>query len=135
MDIYNDFCEPSADAFLPDIDLEAVRGAPTRSLGVIMEKFYRLNFNASRLRQGIASVGLYFAPLTALRAGDRGRQSGVHGLPRYPGLRRIVCSNTSNVPLTTALLTHGVAILFLLWYVVRARSSRKASSIVEQANW
>ena len=88
-----------------------------------MEKAYGYgNFNASLFAsEGIASVGPILAPVTALACGLAialaNRFSA--GLPH----RFVLISGALlplvllNVPFTTALVTHGAAVLFLLWYI------------------
>jgi hypothetical protein len=80
-------------------------------------------FNASLFAtEGIASVGVFFAPFTALLAGFvvafANRLSA--GLPpRFILLSSAILPQTLlNVPLTTTLLTYGAGILFLLWYIM-----------------
>jgi hypothetical protein len=146
MDIYNDFFANHPLTHFCQISiLKSFVNCPYQeSLGVIMEKSYELgNFNASLFAtEGVASVGLYFAPLTTFACGlviAAGNRAS-HGLPP----RFILVSAALfpqillNVPLTTALLTHGIAILFLLWYVVprelfQENGNLKTSS--DQANW
>ena len=81
------------------------------------------NFNASLFAtEGIASVGPTFAPVTALACGlVIGLANRVSsGLPPRFILvsSAIVVQILLNVPFTTVLLTHGAAILFLLWYIM-----------------
>ena len=146
LDIYNDFFASHPLTHFCQISVlkPFVNCLYQESLGVIMEKFYGLgNFNASLFAtEGIASVGPYFAPLTALAGGlviAAGNRAS-HGLPP----RFILVSAALfpqillNVPLTTALLTHGVAILFLLWYVVPReifQQSENLKTSSEQENW
>jgi tellurite resistance protein TehA-like permease len=89
-----------------------------------MRKAYDLgNFNASLFAtEGIASVGLLLAPISVMGCGlviTLGNRLSA-GLPS----RFVLMSGALlpqillNVPLTVALLTHGLAILFLLWYVM-----------------
>jgi hypothetical protein len=92
-------------------------------LSIVMAKTYELgNLNASLFStEGIASVGLLLAPVSVgacgLVIGLANRLSS--GLPP----RFILISSAIfpqillNVPLTITLLTHGAAVLFLLWYV------------------
>ncbi|WP_244623125.1 hypothetical protein [Bradyrhizobium sp. MOS001] len=72
--------------------------------------------------EGVASVGPLFAPASALVCGiviaiANGMSAGV-------SQRTILVSGALlpqtllNVPFTTAMLTHGAALLFLLWYVM-----------------
>jgi hypothetical protein len=92
-------------------------------LSIVMSKAYQLGaFNASLFAtEGIASVGLIFAPLSALVCGLvialANRLSS--GLPaNFILLSGGVLTQTFlNVPLSTMLLSNGAACLFLLWYV------------------
>jgi hypothetical protein len=89
-----------------------------------MQNTYALgNFNASLFAtEGIASVGMIFAPLSVFVCGliiALGNRLS-SGLPS----RFILISSAIlpqlllNVPFSTVLLTHGLWILFLLWYVM-----------------
>jgi hypothetical protein len=103
---------------------EIVRCPYSDDLSVVLEHAYRLgNFNASLLAtEGIASLGSQLAPISILICGLilglANRLSA--GLPD----RFILLSGAAfpqillNVPLTTTLLSHGAAFLFLLWYVM-----------------
>ena len=92
-------------------------------LSVVMAKTYDLgNFNASLFStEGIASVGLLFAPVSVgvcgLVIGLVNRLSA--GLPpRFILISSAILPQIFlNVPLTTTLLSHGAAFLFLLWYI------------------
>ena len=92
-------------------------------LSVVMSKAYQLGaFNASLFAtEGIASVGLMLAPLSAFGCGLvialANRLSS--GLPQQFILLSggILPQVLLNVPLSTSLLTNGAAILFLLWYI------------------
>lgn len=103
-------------------------------LSVVMENIYHLgNLNASLFAtEGVASVGPLFAPISAFLCGLvialANRLSA--GLPA----RFILASSAVlpqiflNVPMTTTMLTHGAAILFLLWYIVpRAMFEQEAT--------
>jgi hypothetical protein len=92
-------------------------------LWAIMERTYKLgNLNASLFAtEGIASVGPLWAPLSAFACGlviAIGSRMA-KGLPD----RFILMSGAMlplillNVPLSIVMVTHGAAILFLLWYV------------------
>jgi hypothetical protein len=80
------------------------------------------NFNASLFStEGIASVGPFFAPLSALVCGlifGLGNRMSA-GLPS----RLILLSGALatqiflNLPLTIGMVTYGGALLFLLWYI------------------
>jgi hypothetical protein len=92
-------------------------------LSVLMDRTYGVgNVNASLLAtEGIASVGLYLAPLAVLGCGvvvGIGNRFS-HGLPvRFILLSGAILTQVMiNVPLSTALLTHGAGLLFLLWYL------------------
>lgn len=80
-------------------------------------------FNASLFAtEGIASVGVFFAPFTAFLAGlivaFANRLSA--GLPpRFILISAAIFPQAFlNIPLTTILLTHGAGLLFLLWYIM-----------------
>lgn len=125
MDIYNHFFATHPITQFCQISfLKPFIACPYQEqLSVVMQKVYGLgNLNASLFAtEGIASVGLYLAPLTALFCGlviALGNRLSA-GLPS----RLILLSAALfphvllNVPLSTALLSHGAALLFLLWYV------------------
>ncbi|WP_334502152.1 hypothetical protein [Bradyrhizobium sp. AZCC 1678] len=80
-------------------------------------------FNASLFAtEGIASVGAFFAPVTALISGlviAVGNRLSAGLPPQFILISgAVIAQALLNVPLTTMLLTHGGAILFLLWYIV-----------------
>jgi hypothetical protein len=92
-------------------------------LGVVLSNWFRLgNLNASLFAtEGVASVGPLFAPISALVCGlvlAIGNKVSA-GLPKS----FIFVSAATiphillNVPLATTLLSHGLGLLFLLWYV------------------
>ena len=92
-------------------------------LGVEMANNYGLgNMNASLFAtEGIASVGVFFAPVSALVCGliiSIGNRLSA-GLPAGFVLisSAILPQILLNVPLTITLMTHGAALLFLLWYI------------------
>jgi hypothetical protein len=126
MDIYNDFFSSHPLTWFCQISfLKPLMSCPYQEqLSVVMEKTYQLgNINASLFAtEGIASAGLYLAPLVALACGlviAFGNRVSV-GLP--PGFVLISAAllpqTFLNVPFTTALLTHGAGLLFLLWYIL-----------------
>jgi hypothetical protein len=92
-------------------------------LSIVMKNAYDLGaFNASLFStEGIASVGPVFAPASALACGlvvaFANRLSS--GLPaRFILISSAVLPQILlNVPLSTTLLTHGAAVLFLLWHI------------------
>src|SRR5258705_7468524 len=92
-------------------------------LSLAMAKAYELgNYNASLFAtEGIASLGPLFAPVSVFACGllialANRLSSGVP--PRLVLISGAVMPQIMlNVPLTTALLSHGGAMLFLLWYL------------------
>jgi hypothetical protein len=109
-------------------------------LSIVMANAYALgNFNASLFStEGVASAGLLFAPVSVFACGLAialaNRLSS--GLPaRFILISGAICPQILlNVPLTTTLLTHGAAVLFLLWYVTpRAMFEPKASNPIAPA--
>ena len=125
MDIYNDFFSSHPHTWFCQISfLKPLMSCPYQEqLSVVMEEAYQLGkFNASLFAtEGIASVGLYFAPLTALVCGlviAIGNRVSAELPPRFVLISSALLPPAFlNVPFTTALLTHGAGILFLLWYV------------------
>jgi len=92
-------------------------------LAVVMERAYKIgSFNASLLAtEGLASVGFYLAPVAVLACGfivGIGNRLSA-GLPaQFVLLSGAMFPQVLlNVPLSTALLTHGGVLLFLLWYI------------------
>jgi hypothetical protein len=132
LNIYNDyfsrhdltgFCQVS----LINKILDCPDGPP---LGAILQETYGVGFlNASLFAtEGIASVGLLFAPISAFLCGlviavgncvSRGLPSSFVLLSSG-----VLCQYLLNVPLTTALVTHGAALLFLLWYLTPPEALR-----------
>jgi hypothetical protein len=125
MDVYNDFFSHHPLTYFCQISfLKPFVACPYQEpLSVVMENAYGFgNLNASLFTtEGIASVGLIFAPLAAFACGlvvafGNRLSSGLSA-------RFILISGALlpqallNVPLTTVLLTHGAAMLFLLWYI------------------
>jgi hypothetical protein len=125
MDIYNDFFSRHDLTHFCQISfLKPLINCPYREpLSIVMEKAYGLgNFNASLFStEGTASVGPLLAPISVFVCGLAialcNRLSA--GLPpRFILISgAVIIQLLLNVPLTTVLLTHGGAILFLLWYV------------------
>ena len=125
IDIYNDFFSKNPHTSFCQLSfLKPLMHCPYQDqLSVVMEKAYGFgNLNASLFAtEGIASVGLSFAPLSALLCGlviaCANRLSA--GLPP----RFILISGALlpqvllNVPLSTVMITHGMGLLMLLWYV------------------
>jgi hypothetical protein len=92
-------------------------------LSVVMEGRYHLGFfNASLFAtEGIASAGPYLAPFAIFLCGliiALGSRLSAGFPPRFIlTSSAIVVQVLLNVPLSTVLLTHGLAILYLLWYI------------------
>jgi hypothetical protein len=126
MDIYNDFFSSHPLTWFCQISfLKPLMSCPYQDpLSIVMEKTYQLgNINASLFAtEGIASVGLYLAPLTALACGlvvALGNRMSSGLPPEFVLISAALLPQTFlNVPFTTALLTHGAGFLFLLWYIM-----------------
>jgi hypothetical protein len=92
-------------------------------LQIVMSKHYALGLANGSLfaNEGAASVGLKWAPLSAFVGGlviafGNGLSAGLP--PRFILLSAGIASQVlMNVPLATSMLSNGVAVLFLLWYV------------------
>jgi hypothetical protein len=119
------FCQISVvDAFLKC-------GYP-KQLSLMMEDAYHLgNFNASLLAtEGIASVGIYFAPIATFFCGLVVALGS--GLSRRLSDEFVMLSSAVlvisllNVPLSVALITNGGFLLFLLWLVTPNECEFKA---------
>src|ERR1700722_4055537 len=123
IDVYNDFfSRHDLTHFCQISPLKRIMHCPYQApLSVVMQANYELgNFNASLFAtEGVASLGTVFAPLAVNLCGlvvALGNRLSA-GLPpafillSSAGLPLVLL----NVPLTTVLLTHGAALLFLLW--------------------
>ena len=92
-------------------------------LSVEMQNNYALgNFNASLFAtEGIASVGAWLAPAVAFVCGlivALGNRVSAGLSPRFVLISAAVMPQVMmNTPLSTTILTHGLWILFLLWFV------------------
>ena len=125
IDIYNDFFASHPHTWFCHVSfLKPLMTCPYQDpLSVVMEKAYKFgNLNASLFAtEGVAAVGLYFAPLTALVCGLAvaiGNRTSAGLPPRFVLISGALLPQTFlNVPFTTTLLTHGAGFLFLLWYV------------------
>lgn len=125
LNVYNDFFARHELTYFCQISfLNKLMGCPSReALSVVMERAYGLGFfNASLFAtEGIASVGPRFAPFVVFVCGliVALGNCAAHGLaPRLILLSSAVLPQYFlNVPLTTAMLTHGAGALFLLWYL------------------
>ncbi|WFU83891.1 hypothetical protein QA645_14455 [Bradyrhizobium sp. CIAT3101] len=89
----------------------------------VMKQAYELGYlNASLFAtEGIASVGPLLAPITAFACGlviAFGNRLSADLPPEFVLISGAILPQVLlNVPLSTTLLTHGAAVLFLLWYV------------------
>jgi hypothetical protein len=125
MDMYNDFFSDHDLTYFCQISvLKPFVSCPYQDqLSIVMSKSYHVgNFNASLFAtEGIASVGTLFAPLPVFVCGliiaFANRLSA--GLPpRFILISGAILPQVFlNVPLTIILVTHGAALLFLLWYI------------------
>lgn len=130
LSFYNDFFAHHPKTFFCQVGLlRSVLECPYREqLGVELSKAYGLgNYNASLFAtEGIASVGTLLSPLSAfacgLIIGGANRLSA--GLPaRFILVSSAVVSIALvNVPFSTALVTHGAGLLFVLWYLIPRES-------------
>lgn len=125
LDIYNHFFASHPLTWFCQISvLKPLMHCPyAEPLAVVMQNTYGFgNLNASLFAtEGVASVGPWLAPLTALASGlvlAIGNRASTGLPPRFVLLSSGVLPHVLlNVPLTVAMVTHGTAILFLLWYV------------------
>lgn len=125
MDIYNDFFSRHDLTYFCQISfLKRLVACPySEPLSVVMSQTYGMgNFNASLFAtEGIASVGLWFAPVSVFVCGlviALGNRLSAGLPPSFILVSGAILPHILlNVPLTTTLLTHGAAILFLLWYL------------------
>ena len=125
LDVYNDFFSRHDLTYFCQISfLKPIMHCPYQEqLSVVLKEEYDLgNFNASLFAtEGIASVGTLFAPVTAFVCGlviALGNRLSAGLPPAFIMISGAMLPQTLlNVPLTTTLLTHGAALLFLLWYI------------------
>ncbi|MGY3576870.1 hypothetical protein [Bradyrhizobium sp. USDA 4504] len=125
LDVYNHFFSRNDLTYFCQISVVKafVSCAYDAQLSVIMQQHYRLgNFNASLFAtEGIASVGPWLAPLVVLGCGfvvAIGNRVSAGLPPRFVLLSGAMLPQVFlNVPLTVAFVTHGVALLYLLWLV------------------
>ena len=125
LDVYNDFFSRHDLTYFCQISfLKPLMHCPYQEqLAVVLKREYDLgNFNASLFAtEGIASLGTWFAPVAALVGGlviALGNRLSAGLPPAFILISGALLPQTLlNVPLTTTLLTHGAALLFLLWYI------------------
>jgi len=135
MDIYNDFFSRHDLTWFCQIPaLKQIMSCPYQEpLWILMEKAYNLgNLNASLFAtEGIASVGPLWAPLSAfacglvIALGSRMADGLPYGFVLMSGA--VLPLVLLNVPLSIVLVTHGAAILFLLWYITPRSMFRQDS--------
>ncbi|WP_407151067.1 hypothetical protein [Bradyrhizobium sp. ORS 86] len=103
--------------------VRALMGCRYGELGPVMAQVYRAgNFNASFLAtEGIASVGLQWTPVAALICGtilSIGSLASRHLSPPFIAASSAAAAEVLvNVPLSTAMVSNGLALLFLLWWL------------------
>lgn len=140
MDVYNDFFATHELTHFCQISvLKRLVACPYQDqLSVVMQQAYKLGYlNASLFAtEGIASVGGRYAPVAAFACGlviALGNRLSA-GLPSGFILlsAAVIPQVLLNVPLTTVLLTHGMGLLFLLWYVT-PRSIFEPENVTQSA--
>ena len=123
--------------------LRQLIACPYGELGPALGAIYRDgNFNASFLAtEGIASVGLALTPVSAFACGlilSLGSMVSRHLSPRFIAVSSgIAVQAIMNVPLTTALVSNGIALLFLLWWLTpeqREETSRSSQPSAQPIN-
>ena len=126
LDFYNNFFSTHELTYFCQIRaLKPLISCPYHELlsSVILEAYgMGGNFNASLFAtEGIASVGMVFAPLAVFVCGlilSLGNRLSAGLPPRFVLISGAILPQILlNVPLTITLLTHGAVFLFLLWYV------------------
>jgi hypothetical protein len=125
VDIYNDFFSThDFTYFCQVVILKSITSCPYQDqLSIVMAKAYELgNFNASLFStEGIASVGPLFAPVSIFVCGlviALANRLSSELPPRFILISSAIFPQILlNVPFTTTLLSHGAAVLFLLWYI------------------
>ncbi|TYL84591.1 hypothetical protein [Bradyrhizobium cytisi] len=125
LDIYNDYFSRHELTYFCQIGFlkSFVPCAYNEPLSIVMNRVYELGYlNASLFAtEGVASVGPLFAPIAAFACGlvfAFGNRLSADLPPSFVLISSAILPQVLlNVPLSTALLTHGAALLFLLWYV------------------
>jgi hypothetical protein len=125
LDVYNDFFSRHDLTYFCHISiLKRIMDCPYQEqLSLVMLKAYDLgNFNASLFAtEGVASVGNLFAPVAAFACGlmiALGNRLSAGLSFRFVLVSGAILPQALlNVPLSVAFVTHGAAILFLLWYI------------------
>jgi uncharacterized membrane protein YidH (DUF202 family) len=144
LDVYNDFFSRHDLTYFCQISfLKPVMHCPYQEqLAVVLKREYDLgNFNASLFAtEGIASLGTLFAPVAALVGGlviALGNRLSAGLPPAFILISGAMLPQILlNLPLTTTLLTHGAALLFLLWYITpRGIFKRDGASAAAMNAW
>jgi hypothetical protein len=125
IDYYADFFSSNPRTYFCQINIvRFVEGCPySDQLGVVFANRYGVgNLNASLFAtEGIASVGLIWSPMVMFLCGivlSVGNGCSRHlPAPMMATSSALAFQALLNVPLSTALLTNGVPLLFLLWYI------------------
>ena len=125
LDVYDDFFSRHEVTRFCQISLiKSYIGCPyaEQLLAILARDYQGGNINASLLAtDGIASVGVAWAPASALLSGLI-LSVGNHASTRLPTRSVILSSGILiqtllNVPLSILLVTNGAAVTFLLWYI------------------
>ncbi|MBR0757045.1 hypothetical protein JQ604_33095 [Bradyrhizobium jicamae] len=125
IDIYNHFFANHPHTYFCQVGvINALFGCPYQDpLAVVMQNTYGFgNLNASLFAtEGVASVGHYLAPFTALACGlivAIGNRVAA-GLPPAFVLvsSSMIPQIIMNVPLTVTMVTHGTILLFAIWHI------------------
>jgi hypothetical protein len=135
LDVYNDyFAHHELTHFCQVQMFKPFMNCPySEPLGTAMATAYHVgSFNALMFAtEGVASVGLVGAPLVALACGlliSIANSLSSHLPPRFVIVSSgVLVQAFINVPFTTAMLTHGAGVLFLLWYVTPKNALRKTA--------
>jgi hypothetical protein len=105
-------------------------------LGAMMAKVYATgNYNASLLAtEGVASVGIYLAPISGLICGAVIAAGNVASHRLDPALvllsSAVVLQAILNVPLSTIMITHGGVLLLALWLLAPRRHNDSPRTIL-----
>lgn len=136
LDLYNEFFSKHELTYFCQIGvLKRIIECPYHDqLAVVMLNYFPDGgtYNSSLFAtEGIASVGGLYAPVTVFLCGmiiALGNRASA-GLPQSFVLvsGAMLAQNLLNVPLSTVLLTHGGALLFLLWYLMPREALRAAN--------
>lgn len=124
-DIYNDYFTRHELTHFCQIGFlkPFVSCAYSEPLSIVMNRAYDLGYlNASLFAtEGVASVGPLLAPIAAFACGliiAFGNRLSADLPPSFVLISSAILPQVLlNVPLSTTLLTHGAAVLFLLWHV------------------